>query len=42
MVQMVYEVESEDLMKKHWDQECDNPLSELGYERIKQQAFNKH
>ena len=28
-------------MQKHWDQECSDPLSNLGRTRVKQQAFDK-
>jgi hypothetical protein len=32
-------IEPEDLMQKHWDFECDNPLTDFGRERVKQQRF---
>ncbi|CAB5394943.1 unnamed protein product [Rhizophagus irregularis] len=28
-------------MQGHWDQECSDPLSDLGRARVKQQVFNK-
>jgi hypothetical protein len=34
-------LETEDMMKEHWDQEYDDPLSDLGCERIKQQALRR-
>ena len=29
----------EDLMQKHWDYECDDPLTDFGRERVEQQRF---
>ena len=34
-------IETKDMMQEHWDQECSDPLSDLGCERVKQQAFDK-
>jgi hypothetical protein len=34
-------IEAEDMMQGHWDQECSDPLSDLGRARVKQQAFDK-
>ena len=31
-----------DMMQGHWDQECSDPLSDLGRERVKQQAFDNY
>jgi hypothetical protein len=28
------------MTKEHWDQECDDPLSDLGREKVKQQVFD--
>jgi hypothetical protein len=36
----VYEIKPEDLMKNHWDQECDDPLTDAGRVRVRQQAFD--
>ena len=37
--EMIKMIESEDLMQKHWDFECDNPLTDFGRERVEQQRF---
>ncbi|PKY56528.1 hypothetical protein RhiirA4_507466 [Rhizophagus irregularis] len=34
-------IEAKDMMQGHWDQECSDPLSDLGRARVKQQAFDK-
>jgi hypothetical protein len=32
-------IEPEDLMQRHWNFECDDPLTDFGRERVKQQHF---
>src|SRR4051794_30544896 len=34
-------IEAKGMMQEHWDQECSDPLSDLGRARVKQQAFDK-
>ena len=34
-------IEAKDMMQGHQDQECSDPLSDLGRIRVKQQAFDK-
>ncbi|PKY60066.1 hypothetical protein RhiirA4_483333 [Rhizophagus irregularis] len=34
-------IEAKDIMQKHWDRECSDPLSDFGRARVKQYSFDK-
>ncbi|RGB22615.1 hypothetical protein C1646_677713 [Rhizophagus diaphanus] len=40
-MQFIELIEAKDMMQGHWDQECSDPLNDLGRVRVKQLAFDK-